>query len=166
MNATGQLVEVVVFAIMICSTMIGINRGMFLGIFAVVQKIIILAATLGAAPVITRSLPETVQVARQGFGYGIALIVSMIVVAAISKLIKFMNDMPVLGLANRIGGAILGFVVGFLIIWCLFALIGTFQEYSWCKEMVKVIRENNRLMWIQDTSPLTYFLEMMGFPVL
>nr|MBP3598927.1 CvpA family protein [Eubacterium sp.] len=162
----GQVLEIIIFAIMICSIMIGANRGMLLGIFAVTQKILVLAITLGAAPVITDVLPESVKVARQGVGYAIALVASWIIIWLLSKLIKVVNDAPVVGGINRFGGALLGAVAGFLMVWCLLALLGTFQEYAICNGIIESARANSRIMWFQNLSPLPYMMDKMGYPVI
>ncbi len=161
----GQVIEIILYAIMICCMLIGINRGLFLGVFGMLQKILILAITLGAAPVIADALPESVKVARQGVGYAIALVAAMVVVGVLRRLIKLANDAPVIGFANRFGGLMLGAVTGFLIVWALLGLLGAFQEYELCSGLVQAARQNARVMWFQKLSPLPYILEAMEFPI-
>lgn len=162
----GQILEIVLYAIMLCCIMIGFNRGLLLGIFSVLQKILILAITLGAAPVIADALPESVTVAREGVGYAIALVAAVLIIHILSRLIKMVNDAPIIGFANRFGGLLLGAGTGFLIVWLLLGLLGAFQEYEICRALVSAARENHRIMWFQHLSPLPYILTTMNFPVL
>ncbi len=161
-----QVIEIILYAIMLCCIMIGVNRGLLLGIFGVIQKILMLAIMLGAAPVISNALPESIKVGRHGIGYGIALVASVIIVNLLSRMIKFANDAPVIGFANRFGGLVLGAITGFLIVWSVLGLLGSLQEYEVCKSLVEAARQNERIMWFQNLSPLPYILETMDFPIL
>ncbi len=162
----GQVLQIILFAIIICCMMIGANRGLFLGIFCAVRGVLIAAATLGVAPVITDVLPKSITVARQGIGYVIALVVSAIVINLLARIIKFTNDAPVVGGMNRLGGVLLGAIEGVIIVWCVLAAVGAFQEYTWCANIVASARENAGVMWLQSTNPLRYILETYDFPVI
>lgn len=161
----GQVLAMILAAILICSTLIGSNRGLLMGVYSMIKNIIIVAAAVGMAPVIAKRLPET-WLAREGIGYGIAFVVSVIVFNILGMLIKSAEDVPGLDGLNRFGGAVFGAVVGIFLIWTVLGVLGCFQEYDWCKQIVESVRNNTFVMWFQNTSPLPYILESFDFPVI
>lgn len=161
----GQVLAMVAGAILLCCMLIGANRGLFLGLFCMFKNLIIIAVAVGVAPVIAKRLPET-MVAAEGIAYIIALVVSIIIFNIVARLIKEFDEVPGLSMVDRLGGAVLGTVVGFFVVWTLLGVIGCFQEYDFCRKVVEASRENAFVMWIQDTSPLPAILKMMGFPVI
>lgn len=162
----GQVLAMILAAILLCSTLIGANRGLLTGVYSMIKNIMIVAATVGMAPVIAKRFSETV-IAREGIGYAIAFVVSIIVFNILGKLIKAVeDDVPGVDTLSKLGGAIFGAVVGIFIIWSVLAMVGCFQEIEWCKQIVESSRENGFVMWFQNTSPLPYILESFDFPVI
>lgn len=161
----GQVLSMIAGAILVCCMLIGANRGLFLGLFCMFKNLLVIAAAVGVAPVIAKRLPET-MVAAEGIAYIIALVVSTIVFNIVARLIKEFDEVPGIGAADRLGGAVLGTVVGFFVVWTLLGVLGCFQEYDFCRKVVEAARQNAFIMWIQTTSPLPSILEMLGFPVI
>lgn len=161
----GEVLEILLFAIMLCSILVGSNRGLLLGVYGIIKNIIVIAIALGLSPVIARRMPETLK-GSEGIALAIALVVSYIILNIIGRLIKFFDDVPIVGGLNRAGGAFLGAIVGFLIVWSVLAVLGALQEYSWCKDIVESARENKVVMWFQSCSPLPAILKALKFPIL
>ncbi len=161
----GQVLSMVVGAILVCCVLIGANRGLLLGLFCMFKNLIVIAAAVGVAPVIAKRLPET-MVAAEGIAYIIALVVSAIIFNIVARLIKEFDEVPGISAIDRLGGAVLGAVVGFFAVWTLLGVLGCFQEYDFCREVVEATRENPFIMWIQTASPLPAILEAIGFPVI
>ena len=161
----GHILGIVLAAILICSTVMGGKRGLLLGLYGIVKNIVILIIAIGLAPVIAERLPGTMA-ASKGIGYSIAFIVSVFVFHFIGRLLRVVDDVPVISGINRIGGAVLGLVLGFLIAWSVLAVLGCLQEYTWCQTIVKSARDNTFVMWLQDVSPLPEILKGFGFPVI
>lgn len=161
----GQLLAVFLVVILLCCVMVGSNRGLIRGLYGMVKNIVIIAVAIGLAPVIAKRLPETV-IAREGIGYAIAFVVCFILFNIIGRLIRIFDDMPVVGTLNRIGGAVFGVIVGFLMVWSILAILGSLQEYAWCKQVIESARQNGVVMWFQRCSPLPPILKMLDFPTL
>lgn len=161
----GQVLSMIAGAILVCCMLIGANRGLFLGLFCMFKNLIVIVVAVAVAPVIVKRLPET-MVAAEGIAYIIAIVVSTIVFNIVARLIKQFDEVPGISSIDRLGGAVLGTVVGFFIVWTLLGVIGCFQEYDFCHKVVEAARENPFIMWIQATSPLPSVLKMIGFPVI
>lgn len=161
----GEILEMVLLAIVLCCILIGSNRGLVVGLYGMIKNIIIIAAAIGAASVVAKRLPETL-VAREGIAYAICFAVSIIVFNIVGRLIKVANDIPMVSGLNRLGGALFGLITGFFVVWSLLTLLGVFQEYDWCSSIVSSARKNNVVMWFQGCNPLPAILKMFDFPVI
>lgn len=161
----GQMLALILVAAVVGCIFIGAGRGLIFGIYSVVKNVVIIAAAIGFAPVIAKQLPSSVMV-KEGVGYAIALVVSIIVFNIIGSFIKSVRDVPLLGGLDRFGGAVAGLVVGFCIAWSILAVLGSLQEYEWCREIVQSAKEDRVVMWFQSCSPLPAVMKSMGFTVL
>lgn len=161
----GQVLQILLLAVILACALIGSNRGLMLGIYSMVKNILIIAVSIGLAPVIARRLPDTV-VAKIGVAYVAAFVVCVIIFNLIARLIKVFDEIPALSGLNRLGGALLGVIVGFFMVWVILAVLGSLQEYSWCKPIVEAARQNRVVMWLQDCSPLPMVLKSLGFPII
>lgn len=161
----GEILEMILLAIMLCCILIGSNRGLILGVYMAVKNLIILAATLGIAPVLAKRLPDSMN-AKEGVAYLIALVISIIVINIIGRMIRFLDDVPVVNGVNRICGIFFGALTGLFAIWAVLALVGAFQDYSWLGGVVESSRKNGVVMWFQGCNPLASILKSMGFPVI
>ncbi len=144
---------------------IGAGRGLVYGIFSVVKNIVIIAVAIGMAPVIAKQLPSEVAV-KDGAGYVVAFVISIIVFNIIGSFIKGVRDVPLIGGLDRFGGAVAGLIVGFFISWSILAVLGSLQEYESCREIVQSAKEDKIVMWFQSCSPLPAVMESLGFNVL
>ena len=55
----GQVLEIFLGVVLLCCILIGSNRGLLLSLYNVVKNLLIIAATIGIAPVIVNRLPDT-----------------------------------------------------------------------------------------------------------
>lgn len=161
----GQILEVLLLAIMLCCILIGSNRGLIFSLYTMVKYILIVAASIGITPVVVRKMPETL-VAREGVAYIVALAISMIIFNIIGKVLGIVSDMPLVSEINKLGGAVFGIISGFLVVWSVLAILGAFQDYEWCTGIVESARENNVVMWFQRCNPIPLILKRFDFPVL
>ena len=161
----GQVLEIFLGVVLICCIFIGSNRGLLLSLYNVVKNLLIIAATIGIAPVIVKRLPDTLT-AKEGIAYIIALFVAVIVFNIVAHLLQIIGDAPVLGGLNKLGGAFFGLITGVFVVWSILALLGALQEYEWMGELVKAARGNDRVMWFQNCNPIPSVLKRFDFPVL
>lgn len=161
----GQLLGITLMVVILCCAAIGSNRGLVLELYCMIKNILVVVVAIGLAPVIARRLPDSVA-AKEGVGYAIAFVASIIVFNILGKLIRLFDDIPGVSGLNRLAGAIFGAIVGFFMVWSILAIIGSLQEYTWCKSIVDAARENSFVMWFQSCSPLPPLLKMLDFPVI
>lgn len=161
----GQILEIVLLVVVLCCILVGSNHGLILSLYNMVKNLLILATTMGVAPVIAKRLPETLT-AREGIGYAIALVVSIILFNILARVLHIINDTPIIGGLNKLGGAAFGALTGFFAVWTILALLGVFQEFDGVKEVVQAARANQVAMWFQECNPLPMVLESLGFPVI
>lgn len=161
----GQILEMLLLAVVLCCILIGSNRGLILSLYDVVKNLLIVAATIGMASVFAKKLPET-MVAREGVGYLIAFFVSIVVISLVGRIIKIVDEIPIANALNKLGGAAFGAVTGIFLVWSILAMLGAFQDYEWCRKTVESARENNVVMWFQNCNPIPNILKRFDFPVL
>lgn len=161
----GQVLEIFLGVVLICCILIGSNRGLLLSLYNVVKNLLIIAATIGIAPVIVKRLPDTLT-AKEGIAYIIALFVAVIVFNIVAHLLQIIGDAPVLGGLNKLGGAFFGIITGFFVVWSILAILGVLQEYEWAGEIVRAARGNDRVMWFQKCNPISNFLKEFDFPMI
>lgn len=161
----GQILEMLLLALVLCCILIGSNRGLIVSLYSMVKNLLIVVATIGMAPVFAKRLPET-MVAREGVGYLIAFGVAIVVISVIGRIIKIVDDVPIANTLDKLGGILFGVITGIFLVWTLLAIIGAFQDYEWCQGIVASARENNVVMWFQDCNPIPNILKRFDFPVL
>lgn len=161
----GQLLGITLLVVILCCAAIGSNRGLIYGLYSMIKNILIVMVAVGLAPVIAKRLPDSVG-AKEGVGYAIAFVACIIVFNIFGKLIRVFNEIPGVSGLNRLAGAIFGVIIGFCMVWSILAIIGSLQEYTWCKSIVDAARENSFVMWFQNCSPLPPILKMLDFPVI
>lgn len=161
----GQMLALILVAAVIGCVFIGAGRGLIYGIYSVIKNIVIIAAAIGFAPVVAKQLPSEVAV-KEGVGYVIAFVLSIIIFNIIGNFIKGVRDVPLVGSLDRFGGAVAGLIVGFFISWSILAVLGSLQEYDWCWEILQSAKEDKIVMWFQSCSPLPAVLKSLGFSVL
>lgn len=161
----GQILEMLLLAVILCCILIGSNRGLIISLYSMVKYLIVIAAAVGIAPVIAKRLPDSLA-ARDGIGYVIALLIAMIVFNIVGRLIKVVNDIPIVSGINKLGGAFFGLICGFLVVWTVLTLLGVFQDYEWCRDIAGSARKNDVVMWFQNCNPIPLVLKRFGFAVL
>lgn len=161
----GQVLEIFLFVVIFCCILIGASHGLLLSLYHVIKNLLVIAATIGIAPVIAKRLPDTMT-AREGIAYIIALFVAIIVFNIVGHLLQIIGDTPILGGLNKLGGAFFGVIMGFFIVWSILAVLGALQEYEWAGEIVRAARGNDRVMWFQKCNPIPNFLKEFDFPMI
>lgn len=160
----GQILEWVLLVIILVSALIGSNRGFLLSVFAMVKNLLTIIAAAASAPMVVSRLPKAWPV-KEAIGYGIALVVWILVFGIIARLIRIADDLPIVSTLNRLLGLVFGAVSGLFIVWTILAVLGGVQEYSWAAAIVEAARGNSVVMWLQSYSPIMMILQMMDFPV-
>lgn len=84
--------------------------------------------------------------------YVIVFIVFSIVIAIVSSALNIISKLPVLKSLNRMAGAVLGVVEGFVIVWLLFILISVIPGNEFMEKCNEEIEDNAVLTYLYDNN--------------
>lgn len=84
--------------------------------------------------------------------YVVVFIVLSIVLAVVSSVLNIISKLPVLKSLNRMAGAILGVVEGFVIVWLLFILISVLPGNEFMEKCNEDIQDNAVLTYLYDNN--------------
>ena len=73
-------------------------------------------------------------------------------------MLDVLANLPLIGTVNKIGGAIVGFVQGLLIIWVACLVVTAFGDKAWAQETFSQINSNALLTFIYEKNPLIFLL--------
>ncbi len=164
MIGTGLLEASALILILLCVAW-GIHKGFLMQIFSLLRIAVILVVTIVLVPLILPMIDEE-NIARSGIAYVAAMVFAVVVIWLIRCLLKMIQRLPVIRQANKIGGALVGFCIGVVLVWIALTVIGAFQEAEWCREISSCAKESEILRTIQQFDPMTYIWESYDFPLL
>ena len=144
---TTRLLEAIALVLWLLCVLNGLHRGLVMQIFSFVRMILILVLTVVFVPLILPMITQENAV-RNGIAYLAALVVALVAVNLVARLLRIVEHIPVVKTVNR---------------WAL-AVIGAFQEASWCREIADCARESEILQSIQRFDPMMYVLDHFDFP--
>lgn len=160
---TTRLLEAIALVLWLLCVLNGLHRGLVMQIFSFVRMILILVLTVVFVPLILPMITQENAV-RNGIAYLAALVVALVAVNLVARLLRIVEHIPVVKTVNRWGGGILGACIGIVLIWVALAVIGAFQEASWCREIADCARESEILQSIQRFDPMMTVLQHFDFP--
>lgn len=88
----------------------------------------------------------------------ILIIVIYIILRIVIHMLDFVAKLPLINKVNKVGGIVVGFAQGLLIVWVGCLLITAFGNKEWAQEMFKHINANSILTFIYEKNPLTFIL--------
>lgn len=84
----------------------------------------------------------------------LTLLIAFIGLHLLINVIDLVAKLPVLSTFNQGGGALLGLVIGYLIMQVLFLIITTFSATSWGMSLMKQIQESSILTFLYNSSAM------------
>lgn len=160
---TTRLLEIIALVLWLLCVLNGLHRGLVMQVFSLVRMILILVLTVVFVPLIMPMIGQE-NVARNGIAYIAALIVALVAVNLVAHILRIVEHIPVVKTVNRLGGGLLGACIGVVLIWVALAVIGAFQEVSWCQEIALCAKGSDVLRTIQRFDPMMYVLNHFDFP--
>ena len=157
------LVELIAAGIFLVCILDGVHKGLLLKVFSLLRMVVVLALTM---ILVLKPLFAANSEVQSGAAYVIALLVAVIAVGIVVRVLKLVDHIPVLKTVNRLGGAIFGACIGIVLIWILLAVIGAFQDVTWCREISECAKQSEILRTIQKFDPMSYVLKKIDFPML
>lgn len=90
--------------------------------------------------------------------FAAAFILSVIILQIILKAVDVVTELPLIGLANRLGGAAAGVVRALLWVWIFFAILMLFVNTQWGRICMQEIERNSILSYMYTHNLLLDFL--------
>lgn len=144
----GLMIGVVAFLLLM--TVAGMYNGLIRCIFGMAALILSVVVSF----VLTKVLSGTIV--KGGFAEAICFIVVflMVYIACIVVMISLnlLASLPVLSTLNRIGGAVLGAVLGLLCVWIFMAVITVLAENGTGVQILEMIKESELLMGLYENN--------------
>lgn len=91
----------------------------------------------------------------------VTFLLAIIIVKALMFAVNIIGELPVLGLINHIGGAVLGLVLGLVIIWVAFLVVSLLYATSVGMSMFEMIEQSPILTFLYENNPIMN--RLMGF---
>lgn len=161
----ARIAELVALGIVALCAVQGGYQGLVMKVYSLVRLVLLLVVTIVLVPLILPLIPVSVT-GREGIALVVALIVVAVALGVLADLLKIIDHIPVVSTVNKLGGALLGVVLGMLIVWVVLLLIGAFQDVEWCRQVSGYIRQSPILMEIQRFNPLPNIMKNFNFPIL
>lgn len=161
----ARIAELIALAVVLLCMAEGASRGLVMKVYSLVRIILLLVVTIILTPLILPLFPTGYQ-GREGLSFFAALVITAIALHILADILKIVDHIPVVSTVNKLGGAVLGAVIGVLLVWVILLLIGAMQDVSWCQRASGAVRQSRLLMQLQQFNPLPKILENFGFSIL
>ncbi len=151
-----RIAEGIALLVVLLSMWEGARKGLILKVYSMVRLVLIIVVAIVLFPIIMKVLPDTFTL-REGIGVLAALVVALIAVSLVANLLNVIDRIPVVKEVNRLGGAVLGTVMGIILVWILLVLLLGFSDVKEIQPVVRVVEQSKILTTIQNFNPITYF---------
>ncbi|MCR4606025.1 MAG: CvpA family protein [Eubacterium sp.] len=150
------IIEIIALVILILSVVDGWHRGFLRKLYGLVKFIVLIILTIVLAIGFWYVLPLDPGT-REGVAFLLALIVSAVALGLIEHILKIVDKIPVLKTINRIGGALVGLVLGVITVWVAILVIGYLSEVAWCRSVSEAVSQSFVLSKLQMFTPFDLF---------
>ncbi|MBO4396590.1 MAG: CvpA family protein [Eubacterium sp.] len=148
-----HIVEAIAALIVIISVVDGWRRGLLLKLFGLARFAAMLILTIVLTPLLYHVLPLEPGLREGAAGLG-ALLLSVVLLIIVSQVLHIVDKIPLLNTVNRLGGAMIGLLIGVLAVWVALLIITSFKDISWCKTVTGYIKQSAVLSWFVHWNPL------------
>ncbi len=152
------VVELIALGMLLFSVIDGWFRGLLMKVYGLVRFILLIIMTI----ILTVGLWYVIPLeggARAGAAFLAALIISSIILAVIARILKIVDKIPVVSTFNRIGGVIVGLILGLLVLWVTILVIAQFKNVQWCREVTEAVSGSAFLSKLQALTPADIFVK-------
>lgn len=139
-----RIAEIAALLIVVMCAVHGRNKGLLLELFSLGKIILIIVLTFVLSGTILPRIPEYIP-ERSGVAYSIAVILASIITAFVDLAMKQIKRIPVLSTLDRVGGVLIGIVIGLAVDWLAIVFILRFGNMTWAKPAADAIRKSYML---------------------
>lgn len=144
------IVELTALAVVLAGVIAGAVRGLLLTLYSLVKMVLMIAFAFAVYPVIAKMLPDDI-----GWGTGAAVLIAMaaaaVILGLIARVLRLVDKIPVLHGLNKIGGALLGGVLGILVVCVALFIISMSRQAEWCREIYPCVKQSAILSDVLDS---------------
>ncbi len=137
----ARIAELVALCIVVACVVHGKNRGLLMEVYSLVKIILIIVGTFILSALILPYIPDYIP-GRSGVSYSISVILATIIIAFLDHLLKLITKIPVLSTLDRVGGALIGIVIGIVLDWLAVVFIIKFSDMDWAKQAAAAIQQS------------------------
>lgn len=139
------ILELIALAIIVLGIVAGAARGLLLTLYSLVKIILIIALAVVIYPVAKVVIPS-----NSGWEAGaaalIALLIAVVALGLVARLLRLVDKIPVIHGLNKLGGAVLGGVLGAVVVIVALIVICMSRQAEWCQEIYLGVEQSRLLM--------------------
>lgn len=143
------MLELIALAIILIGIIGGAARGLLLTLYSLVKVILIIGLAIMLFPIVKVVMPANLEWG-EGIAALVSLVVAILVMNILAMLLKVIDKIPVLKTLNRIGGAILGGVLGLLVVVVALIIICFSQQADWCQNVYPAVMQSKIFVSVID----------------
>lgn len=139
------IMELIALAIIVLGIVAGAARGLLLTLYSLVKIILMIALAVVIYPVAKVVIPI-----NSGWEAGaaalIALLIAVVALGLVARLLRLVDKIPVIHGLNKLGGAVLGGVLGAVVVIVALIVICMSRQAEWCQEIYLGVEQSRLLM--------------------
>ena len=138
------VIDLIALAIIILGIVMGAARGLLLTVYSMVKIILMIVLVVVLYPVMKTIVPEHISWVA-GLAVLVAMIVAAVALGMVAKVLHLVDKVPVIRGINRLAGAILGGVLGLIVVLAALLVISLSQSAEWCREIYPCVQQSSLL---------------------
>lgn len=116
-NRTYILAAALVW-LFVCAT-VGYYKGLMIEVYSIVKVVLSVIALIFIA--------KNISILRNGFTFGAAFVIINVLLGMLGKVLNIVDHLPILKSLNRVGGTLIGFMKGLLVLGLLYLCFSKIQ---------------------------------------
>jgi len=153
-----RVAEIIALLLLFGCAVDGYTKGLVMKVYSLVHFVLMLVVTIVLVPIILPLIPPGLE-GRGGIAFVIALVVSALGLGIVAAALKIVERIPVVNEVNKLGGAILGTVLGLMVLWILLLIVGSFQNLEGCRMIAECVSRSQILSTLEKYNVLSYLLQ-------
>lgn len=138
----------------------GACQGLLLKVYSLVRAVLFVAGGCVAAFVLMIVLPKGIA-GREAIALIAGLILTGTVLGVIGHILKIADHIPVINTLNKLGGAVLGALLGLVLLWVLMFVVVAGRNLEWCREVDDAVKQSALLGELYRINPLLVIMQKL-----
>lgn len=139
------LLELIALAVVVLGIVAGAARGLLLTLYSLVKIALMIGVAIALYPIVRTVVPSDLGW-EAGAAVLIALLIAAVALGLVARVLRLVDKIPVLHGLNRLGGAVLGGVLGVIFVLAALIVIYLSRQAEWCREIYLSLEKSELLM--------------------